>query len=429
MDSNNAFDPFPEGYPYLRDEYNNGNQSFNTYPPRNYRQMDINQQSMMLDQFQQSQAQMPVYSPPTFNPYQPFDPFKTKFDQSTTQFDQSATHLAPSTVHLDSVATQVPFKSTAASGGYSAPATAPAGTLKHCNDDVDPEGLVNSSVPGPSMEESGAGYEDACESDESIEWCTQCYCPVGPKGAIGLLWCACEQPRDLNEQYAVGPFCTSESSGRQGASVGSDGYVPSRDRTAEVEASSGDSKTGAAPAGSRLIPGLDQFDGKFASLEEAHKLIFETRHKVDVENDDVEDVERETAGWARKVINAMKTLPNASTNPAATFFDTICGKGYDPNYIMARAWDIVGRVIDLHKSGSELQPVQLKRRKIEQCKASERLCKLEDVLFNNKNVVKDVLDGWKIDAVVAEPLASKKASKATFLNNQRKKKQVEEMKA
>lgn len=179
-----------------------------------------------------------------------------------------------------------------------------------------------------------------------------------------------------------------------------------------------------------VLEGTDHFAKKFAGVNSAKAYMSRSRHRIKVQDDDVDEVEKHQEHHTIRIYEAMRTLPNNSAESYDRTFKTIQRNGFkNQKYLEACAGKIVSSVIDLHRNGTHLHSgLQLEGNEVEQIKASERIEKLVDMLYVRKTIVKDIIDGWKFDAIVAQPSVRLQNAIDTLKNNEKKKKNLDSMK-
>lgn len=280
------------------------------------------------------------------------------------------------------------------------------------------------------------GREGQVDDSDPVQYHDDCGMPIRPQGyEPAAYYCLCRDgTADACSREADTDISKLSGASKSGA-----------DAESELDDSAGNDETGsneesavavetevdnASSIKDTVLPKIGEFKGRFASTEEAEYFIQKVRHQVEVDMDDFGAVKDELQSWANKIFDAMRTMPADARDKNVNMFNTISKKGFKAPYFEARAYDVVARVIDLHETGSELlAKFQLKNSTIEQCKASERLNRLIHVCLYNKGVVKDILDGWKVSAIVAEPSARMKCANDTVQNNKRKKEVTAKLKA
>ena len=240
-----------------------------------------------------------------------------------------------------------------------------------------------------------------------------------------------DEPRQATEVGHRCATCDMPISGSSDYSCVCAGSTPAGGHTTASDSDrSGDSLDEEALFSGTSLVGIGRFGQAFTDVKKAREFMAQIRHRVNVKEDDVEEVKRNQMDWIRRIYEAMRTLPNNASSGERRVFKVIQDKEIKQKFFEACAYDLVGRAIDIHEKGSQLvADFQLKGKDIAQMKASQRLDTLIDALYNNKNMVKDALHGWKASLIVAQPGSRLNCAKASMRNNTRKKANMDELKA
>lgn len=247
-------------------------------------------------------------------------------------------------------------------------------------------------------------------------------------------YCRCE-PGDGPIPLVLGPG-EEEGEGAEGGVASVDGSdCESADEDEEMEEDdSGHEKSVVTSRGKKSSGGVESRNvvlnnikspGRnfFDNLKEASDYIMICKHEMNVEDDDWEEIMENPKPWYQKLYDAMITRPKdvPDTDKDDSSWAMIQNKGFTQKHIQASAWALIIRTLNIHRYGSELEQTQLQGRSIDHMKASERLNMLVDILYHKKNVVKDVLDSFKLRLVVDQPTKRLARSKQTWRGNKNKK--------
>lgn len=268
--------------------------------------------------------------------------------------------------------------------------------------------------------------------------CTRCTFGVpapGPDTPPSAYYCTC-RPGDgpMEMIYADGydpqrpvaeGMAGDEGFGEEGASgeqeMGEDVF----EREESAATSGGDQDSEGDEDSDIILTNAKSSKNLFKNSDEAAAYLWKIKHKVMVEDDDWEEVEAHQPEWFDKLFNAMIKLRKDASDTDKNVFKTIQKKGYTEELIQASAWAIIRRTLQIHQYGSELEArSQLDGKTIAQMKASERLNNLVDILYDKKNVVKDVLDSWKLRLIVDQPIKRLARAKQTKKCNDEKKERL-----
>ena len=295
-----------------------------------------------------------------------------------------------------------------------------------------------------STEDTSNAEGDQMMRFEDFVICSKCTMEVRPSGSInypGSYYCTCKDDKNINDELVVrnDGSISDEEGGVEEEVAGVDGFGGEGTGEEEMEEDdfgremSLDTPTGNASSvkeGFTILSNIKSAEYTFKNVDEASAHLLTAKHKVEVENDDWREVEKDQFQWFVKLFKAMITLPKDAADTDANSFRTIQTKGFTQEHIEASVWAIIARTLFIHKYGSELQAkFQLDGQSIDQLKASDRLKTLVKLLYRKKNVVKDVLDGWKFRAVVDQPDRRLKRAENTEETNKHKYEKLKRLQA
>ncbi|KAL9088455.1 MAG: hypothetical protein Q9165_006179 [Trypethelium subeluteriae] len=154
---------------------------------------------------------------------------------------------------------------------------------------------------------------------------------------------------------------------------------------------------------------MQSFRGFHKDIDAAYNYMSQVRRKYDVTGqDDWQRVEADPIPFVSGIYEAMSTLKPEADSSQISYWSTMTRKGHEQEMIEARAWDIVQTAITQHKHGiaNFLELEIHKRDPLDNSMCcSERLERIQEILYGDKLVCKDVVDGNKVTYLVATPNA------------------------
>ncbi|KAF2239883.1 hypothetical protein EV356DRAFT_3179 [Viridothelium virens] len=154
---------------------------------------------------------------------------------------------------------------------------------------------------------------------------------------------------------------------------------------------------------------MHSFMGFHKDSDAAYDYMSKIRRNYEVAGyDDWQRVEADPIPFVRGIYEAMSTLKPEADSSQVSYWSTMTRKGHEQQMIEARAWDIVQTAINQHKHGiTNFPELEIHKRDPldnSMC-CSERLGRIQDILYGDKLVCKDVVDGNKVTYLVATPNA------------------------
>ncbi|KAI9667789.1 MAG: hypothetical protein M1821_000608 [Bathelium mastoideum] len=170
----------------------------------------------------------------------------------------------------------------------------------------------------------------------------------------------------------------------------------------------------ASPSARDLLPGtrldkMQPYVGFHRDAGAAFRYMCQTRRNYDVDgHDDWQSVELNPGSFVRDIYEAMSTIVPNPDSAQLSYWNTMTRKGHEQAMLEGRAWDIVHTAITQHKYGiSNFPELEINKRDPTDMamRCSERLYRIKEILYFDKLVCKDVVDGNKISYLVATPNA------------------------